>query len=479
MNKCRNFYTELKFIRRGAELLFRSKKQKESRADQYAEGDCEIFYQSLKGFDFNSQLVVDIKSSSPLYPIVEILNRVILERQDTAKQTLKELDKTVQDLTSMTSIREMLMQLREQTIQLANLSAQAEQLEAAANEVAESSTNSSEFVEQATRAAVSGGEKIEQAIQFVEHSFDEFGKVSLKVQEVLSSMQEIEKIVGVISGVADQTNLLALNAAIEAARAAEHGRGFAVVADEVRKLAEYTKGSVSDISHKMTILNDNAIETTNKIMSLSQTMENGKSVMQESAESLQRIIESFGSVTQDIHSIAAGSEEQSASIEESSRSIISTSKASETINDIAKRTGQGIYNISRSLEKIRLGEIQKAAKLDTYQALELYKTDHLLWTWRIYNMILGFEKVKASEVGDHHECRLGKWVDNLDTKECSNLPSIKLLEAPHKKVHQFARQAALEYEAGNLDKTEEILQEMTQASKEVVALLNQLQSECS
>ncbi|KGK91146.1 chemotaxis protein [Desulfosporosinus sp. HMP52] len=460
-------------------FLFRNKQNELLKGQhQDCEKDYEKFYQSLREYDFNGKLNVDIHSSSPIHPIVEIINRVMAERQGAIKLSLEELDKTVQDLTSMTSIREMLMQLNEQTIQLANLSEQAEQLGAAANEVAESSTNSSEFVEHATRAAASSGEKIEQAIQFVEQSFDEFGMVSQKVQEVLSSMEEIEQIVGVISGVADQTNLLALNAAIEAARAAEHGRGFAVVADEVRKLAEYTKGSVSDISRKISALSNNSIETTNKIQALSQTMQRGKAVMQESAESMQSIIQSFNAVTQDIHSIAAGSEEQSASIEESSRSITGTSKASEEINQIAKKTGQGIYNISKSLQKIRLQEIKRIPELDTNQALELCKTDHLLWTWRIYNMILGFENIKASEVGDHHECRLGKWVDSLDAQKLSNLSSLKRLESPHEKVHSLARQAAIEYEKGNMEKAEQILVEMTQASEEVVALLNQLQNEC-
>jgi len=68
--------------------------------------------------------------------------------------------------------------------------------------------------------------------------------IHAKVQEVLSSMQEIGLIVGVIAGVAD---LLTHNAAIEAARAGEIGCSFEVVADEVRKLAEHT------ITSKMTL----------------------------------------------------------------------------------------------------------------------------------------------------------------------------------------------------------------------------------
>jgi len=57
------------------------------------------------------------------------------------------------------------------------------------------------------------------------------------INDVGSHMDNIEKLLTDVKGLADQTNLLALNAAIEAARAGPAGRGFAVVADEVRKLS--------------------------------------------------------------------------------------------------------------------------------------------------------------------------------------------------------------------------------------------------
>lgn len=453
-------------------------KRQASNPSLQVDTDYEKLYQCLKNCDFSRELEIDIQSSSPLFPVVGIINRIISERQAEARQGLQELDKTVQALTSMMSIRQMLNQIHEQTIQLSNLTSQSEELGASASEVAVAATNSSGFVEAATREAVAGGQKIEQAIEFVEQSFDEFEKVNQQVQGVMNSMQEIEEIVSVISGVADQTNLLALNAAIEAARAAEHGRGFAVVADEVRKLAEYTKGSVADISQKISGLSQNSLETAEKIASLNATMESGKKVMQEAGESLERMIHNFSSVTEDIRSIAAGSQEQSAASEESASSIEVLSQASQNIDEIARVTGQGIYDVSRALQDIRMGHIQKAPELDTHQALELYKTDHLLWTWRIYNMILGFDSVKSTEIGDHHECRLGKWVDNIGTQKCGSLAALHELEGPHRQVHDLARQAAAAYEEGNLAKAEQILATMTQASRDVVDLLSQIQRDC-
>ena len=67
------------------------------------------------------------------------------------------------------------------------------------------------------------------------------------VEDLTSSIAEIERIVKMIAAIAAQTNLLALNATIEAARAGAAGAGFRVVAGEVKSLSQQTQHATDEI----------------------------------------------------------------------------------------------------------------------------------------------------------------------------------------------------------------------------------------
>lgn len=197
--------------------------------------------------------------------------------------------------------------------------------------------------------------------------------------------------------------------------------------------------------------------------------------MQAAGQEIKEILTHVVTISEDIQQIAAGSQEQSAVIEEFAQIISLVSESAQTTELVANQTGEGIYTLSQQLGEIRTQQIRSVPIITTLQALELSKTDHLLWTWRIYNMLLGYEQVDPKSVGTHHDCRLGRWVDSPESDQLRANPTFLKLASPHERVHELAQQAAQVYNQGNLKEAENLLAQMSRASQEVVEILNELQ----
>lgn len=175
--------------------------------------------------------------------------------------------------------------------------------------------------EEATLSAKSGIElahKSEQSMMAISSSSNHIGSI---ISDINIQMNEIGKIVKLISDIASQTNLLALNAAIEAARAGDAGRGFAVVASEVKSLAQDSRKSAETIADLISSLQQKSESAKNAMAESNQVVLEGSHSLEQTLQAFDEIAQKIENISCHITEVASASEEQASSVEEVTSSI--------------------------------------------------------------------------------------------------------------------------------------------------------------
>ncbi len=407
------------------------------------------------------------------HPELDFLISALAGREEAtaSEKPLFEINHALRRLTAMTQAKQLLLDVTQQSERSQTISAASQENAATTQQIADAVMLAAEGVTQVADLSRANCDMATTTRRNIGLAHDEVLQARSDMNAVLGMTTEIDRLVEIITAVADQTNLLALNAAIEAARAGESGRGFAVVADEIKKLAVGTKESVATIRTNVQKLQAGINQAAGRIGHASDTFQQGLSDVEALAESIrtgeQLVLRAGDSMTHIRESV----QEQSAVCEEIAGSIAVIHEKTLSVDKLAHEVGKGLHDLSGLLTTAR-GTLSDAVPNPTDRlSLNLCITDHLNWRWRVYNMILGYDRIEQTGLGDHTTCRLGRWAHDAADRLPQFTAELSRLQGPHARLHALAADAVRAHASRDAQTAEQRLEDMDRCSNEIVGML--------
>ena len=334
-------------------------KEIEAAAAKMAEGhlDIDVHYQSKDELGVLSDQIRVL--SDYLQAIISDENYLLDEMaQGNFNIRTRAEDRYVGDFTAaLGSIRQLNRNLSDTLAQI-NMAADqvasgSDQVSNGAQALAQGATEQASSVEELAATINDISDQVKETAQNAEEASREVGMVGVemnqsnqKMQEMIQAMseiskssQEISKIIKTIEDIAFQTNILALNAAVEAARAGAAGKGFAVVADEVRNLA--SKSAEASKS------------TSTLIESSLRAVENGTTIVDDTAQSLQAAVEGAKKVTVIVDKISNASNSQATAIGQVTQAVEQISSVVQTNSATAEQSAAASEELSSQSQLLK------------------------------------------------------------------------------------------------------------------------------
>ncbi len=197
-------------------------------------------------------------------------------RKQVMMQMADDFEKSVGGIVSLVSsaATEMQAAAAQLTSTAQETSAQSLAVSSAAEEAGANVASVAASTEELGASVSEIGRQIETSAQISTDAMTEASQAAMIVDELNEVAASIGGFVDLISGLANQTNLLALNATIESARAGEAGKGFAVVASEVKALAGQTAKATTEISEKITQIQQATSRAATAMKNIGGTIQN-------------------------------------------------------------------------------------------------------------------------------------------------------------------------------------------------------------
>jgi len=132
-----------------------------------------------------------------------------------------------------------------------------------------------------------------------------------------------------------------------------------------------------------------------------------------------------------------------------------------------------MHRISRSVDGVRSDMARQMSNLTRAQWIRVFEIDHIIFTWRQYNSLQGYEKLPR--IQRSNECKLGKWIVQQKDPRLINTEAFKNLIYHHDLIHQGALDCWNATNAGKKDEALKIFNEVIYANMKLFLVdINQI-----
>ncbi len=292
-------------------------------------------------------------------------------------------------------------------------------------------------------------DEMSESVKLVDESVSRVEEITDRTELFRDKANKINEIVDMVKKIANKTGLLALNASIEAARAGEAGKGFAIVAGQMKDLSSDTTTSVEKIEDYVAELIEGIDSITESIGKTSDQLAAGNERVHKSIDRINEMGDQIDAISASVDHIYDEINTQTALTENVIASIDSIAESYDELADECMGTGKHLYTISRAVDKLRSDLARGGAKLNTLDWLVVFEIDHLIFTWRVFNNLAGYEKLKLEQLNNPAGCKFGKWLGKQEDLRITSSTAFKNASRIHEELHKYATASWKANEDGN------------------------------
>lgn len=279
------------------------------------------------------------------------------------------------------------------------------------------------------------------SIHDVQESSAKIQIINNQMQDFNEKIKKIGEIINIVKKVSLQSKLLALNASIEAAKAGPAGSGFAIVAGEMQQLSLSTTESAEHITDYVKQLSK---DTHTLAISMNQTthmLHESNIKAERSLKDMEQMNSQLSTIKDRINSIFQDIDTQTSATADFAKQIEHLFNSYHELSDNCIKLGRHVFQIGRYIDKTRSDMVRKSSIITDLDWIRVFEVDHFVLMWRVYNNIVGFERLLSKQVDNPAGCKLGKWLAAQTDQNLINSNEFRQLTIAHTNFHHYAFQS--------------------------------------